>query len=74
MLLCFVPGGGKRTFVHISAETGATEAEEVGVEHLLRDINARQNFCGTNTFFRSNALRCTATARILILAQCSAVP
>ena len=32
-------GGGKRTFVHIGAETGATEAEEVGVEHLLRDIN-----------------------------------
>ena len=32
-------GGGQRTFVHISAETGATEAEEVGVEHLLRDIN-----------------------------------
>lgn len=28
-----------RTFVHIPAEVGAFEAEEVGVEHLLRDIN-----------------------------------
>lgn len=28
-----------RTFVHIACEVGAYEAEEVGVEHLLRDIN-----------------------------------
>lgn len=28
-----------RTFVHIPSEIGAFEAEEVGVEHLLRDIN-----------------------------------
>lgn len=28
-----------RTFVHVPCEVGATEAEEVGVEHLLRDIN-----------------------------------
>lgn len=28
-----------RTFVHIPSEVGAYEAEEVGVEHLLRDIN-----------------------------------
>ena len=28
-----------RTFKHISSEVGAYEAEEVGVEHLLRDIN-----------------------------------
>lgn len=27
-----------RQFVHIPASIGATEAEEVGVEHLLRDI------------------------------------
>ena len=26
-----------------------------------------------NTFFRSNALHCTATARVLIPAQCSAI-
>eukprot|EP00931_Biecheleriopsis_adriatica_P076768 TRINITY_DN50443_c0_g1_i1.p1 TRINITY_DN50443_c0_g1~~TRINITY_DN50443_c0_g1_i1.p1 ORF type:complete len:353 (+),score=102.48 TRINITY_DN50443_c0_g1_i1:83-1141(+) len=28
----------KRTFLHISSTVGAFEAEEVGVEHLLRDI------------------------------------
>ncbi len=28
-----------RTFKHIDSEIGAYEAEEVGVEHLLRDIN-----------------------------------
>lgn len=28
-----------RTFKHISSEVGAYEAEEVGVEHLLRDVN-----------------------------------
>ena len=34
--------GGKETtrvFKHIPSEIGAYEAEEVGVEHLLRDIN-----------------------------------
>jgi len=29
----------KRVFQHIQSEIGAYEAEEVGVEHLLRDIN-----------------------------------
>ncbi|CAL1164703.1 unnamed protein product [Cladocopium goreaui] len=28
----------KRTFLHVSSTVGAFEAEEVGVEHLLRDI------------------------------------
>lgn len=28
----------KRTFVHVNSTVGAFEAEEVGVEHLLRDI------------------------------------
>ena len=28
-----------RTFAHVPSEVGAYEAEEVGVEHLLRDIN-----------------------------------
>jgi len=28
----------KRTFLHVQSEVGALEAEEVGVEHLLRDI------------------------------------
>jgi len=27
-----------RQFVHIPSSIGASEAEEVGVEHLLRDI------------------------------------
>eukprot|EP00163_Fabomonas_tropica_P001014 TRINITY_DN10766_c0_g1_i3.p1 TRINITY_DN10766_c0_g1~~TRINITY_DN10766_c0_g1_i3.p1 ORF type:complete len:299 (+),score=66.78 TRINITY_DN10766_c0_g1_i3:516-1412(+) len=31
-------GGTKKTFVHIPSAIGATEAEEIGVEHLLRDI------------------------------------
>eukprot|EP00002_Diphylleia_rotans_P001208 TRINITY_DN1066_c0_g1_i3.p1 TRINITY_DN1066_c0_g1~~TRINITY_DN1066_c0_g1_i3.p1 ORF type:complete len:292 (-),score=80.25 TRINITY_DN1066_c0_g1_i3:223-1098(-) len=30
--------GSKKTFVHIPSEIGALEAEEVGVEQLLRDI------------------------------------
>jgi 26S proteasome regulatory subunit N8 len=31
----------RRTFVHISSSVGAFEAEEVGVEQLLRDIRVR---------------------------------
>jgi len=31
-------GNIKRQFVHAPTTIGATEAEEVGVEHLLRDI------------------------------------
>ena len=31
-------GNLKRQFVHVPTSIGATEAEEVGVEHLLRDI------------------------------------
>ena len=37
-----VPQDGKeiqRSFKHISSSVGAFEAEEVGVEHLLRDVN-----------------------------------
>ncbi len=37
-----VGSGGRdlvRTFVHVPTEVGAYEAEAVGVEHLLRDIN-----------------------------------
>lgn len=36
---------GRRTFVHLPSEIGAYEAEEVGVEHLLRNI--RDNTVGT---------------------------
>lgn len=35
----------RETFVHIPCEIGANEAEEVGVEHLLRNI--RDNTGGT---------------------------
>jgi len=28
----------RRAFVHLESEIGAEEAEEIGVEHLLRDI------------------------------------
>ena len=28
----------RRSFVHLESEIGAEEAEEIGVEHLLRDI------------------------------------
>ncbi len=31
-------GNMMRQFIHIPSSIGATEAEEVGVEHLLRDI------------------------------------
>ena len=31
----------RKTFIHIPSEIGALEAEEVGVEHLLRDIRVR---------------------------------
>jgi 26S proteasome regulatory subunit N8 len=37
-----VAGGGRdivRSFAHVPTEVTASEAEEVGVEHLLRDIN-----------------------------------
>ena len=32
-----------KTFEHVSSEIGAEEAEEVGVEHLLRDIKVSKN-------------------------------
>ena len=41
------------------------------VEQHGEDYMARQHFA--EHFFRSNALHCTATARILIPAECSAV-
>jgi len=31
-------GNLNRQFVHLPSSIGASEAEEVGVEHLLRDI------------------------------------
>jgi len=31
-------GNMQRQFTHVPSTIGATEAEEVGVEHLLRDI------------------------------------
>jgi 26S proteasome regulatory subunit N8 len=40
-MIIFTPKDGtptSKTFEHIQSEIGAEEAEEVGVEHLLRDI------------------------------------
>lgn len=39
---CFCSQDGtqknQKTFVHVQSEIGAYEAEEIGVEHLLRDV------------------------------------
>lgn len=34
-----------KTFEHVASEIGAEEAEEVGVEHLLRDIKVFLHVC-----------------------------
>lgn len=48
----------KRTFVHIPSSVGAFEAEEVGVEHLLRDIkNASTSTLATKVNDKIEALR-----------------
>jgi 26S proteasome regulatory subunit N8 len=35
----------RKTFAHIPSSIGALEAEEIGVEHLLRDIRVRVCVC-----------------------------
>mmetsp|Transcript_66714 Transcript_66714/g.177876 ORF Transcript_66714/g.177876 Transcript_66714/m.177876 type:complete len:357 (+) Transcript_66714:3-1073(+) len=48
----------RRTFVHIPSTIGAYEAEEVGVEHLLRDIrNASTSTLATSVSDKLTALR-----------------
>merc|ERR1712194_627451 len=51
----------KRTFMHISATVGAFEAEEVGVEHLLRDIqNASASTLAVRVGHKISALKALA--------------
>jgi 26S proteasome regulatory subunit N8 len=48
----------KRTFLHVHSEVGAFEAEEVGVEHLLRDIkNASASTLAVRVGDKINALK-----------------
>merc|ERR1712194_806878 len=52
----------KRTFVHVQATVGAFEAEEVGVEHLLRDIkNASASTLAVRVGDKIGALKGLAT-------------
>ena len=39
-------GETEKVFKYITSEVGAFEAEEVGVEHLLRDINDVSTYVG----------------------------
>merc|ERR1712194_31477 len=51
----------KRTFMHISSTVGAFEAEEVGVEHLLRDIqNASASTLAVRVGHKISALKALA--------------
>merc|ERR1719247_1916300 len=48
----------KRTFLHVQSTVGAVEAEEVGVEHLLRDIkNASASTLGVQVGDKVTALK-----------------
>merc|ERR1711865_209693 len=48
----------KRTFLHVNSTVGAFEAEEVGVEHLLRDIkNASASTLAVRVGDKITALR-----------------
>eukprot|EP00919_Chromeraceae_sp_WS-2016_P033175 GHVR01078399.1.p2 GENE.GHVR01078399.1~~GHVR01078399.1.p2 ORF type:complete len:326 (-),score=58.90 GHVR01078399.1:1315-2292(-) len=48
----------RRTFVHIPSTIGATEPEEVGVEHLLRDIkNANTSTLSTQVMDKLSSLK-----------------
>ena len=53
------------------AEIASASAPQTAL--WLENQNAKPVEILRNTFFRSNALHCTATARILIPAECSAV-
>ncbi|KAF4667452.1 26S proteasome non-ATPase regulatory subunit 7 [Perkinsus chesapeaki] len=59
----------RRTFVHLPSMVGAFEAEEVGVEHLLRDIrNQSTSTLATRVDSKLNALK-TLVAKINEIAQ-----
>jgi len=52
----------KRTFVHVQSTVGAFEAEEVGVEHLLRDIkNASASTLAVRVGDKISALKALGT-------------
>jgi 26S proteasome regulatory subunit N8 len=49
----------KRTFVHLPVSVDAYEAEEVGVEHLLRDLKSRSvSTLATRVQEKSTSLKC----------------
>merc|ERR1712139_336860 len=49
----------KRTFVHLPVSVDAYEAEEVGVEHLLRDMESRSvSTLATRVQEKSTSLKC----------------
>jgi 26S proteasome regulatory subunit N8 len=51
----------QRQFVHVPSTVGATEAEEVGVEHLLRDIkDASQGQLSKQVIDKINGLKALA--------------
>ena len=54
-------GNIRRQFVHVPSTVGATEAEEVGVEHLLRDIkDASQGQLSKQVIDKLNGLKALA--------------
>jgi len=79
------PAGAAPAAVAIAATVGPPEPKQVVMKwdgtvnypnytlNVNDTIIARQNFCRT-LFADRAALHCTATARILNLAQCSAIP
>ena len=51
----------QRQFIHVPSTVGATEAEEVGVEHLLRDIkDASQGQLSKLVIDKTNGLKALA--------------
>ena len=51
-------GNINRQFIHVPSTVGATEAEEVGVEHLLRDIkDASQGQLSKQVIDKINGLK-----------------
>ena len=52
-------GKSHKAFAHLPSEVGAFEAEEIGVEHLLRDVkDATVSTLATRVSAKLDALRC----------------
>ena len=52
-------GKSHKAFAHLPSEVGAFEAEEIGVEHLLRDVkDATVSTLATRVSSKLDALRC----------------